>query len=265
MKAVGFGGGLGGQIFSAVVVEHLRLKEGPESATGDTSYFRQTPRPAGRGEGITIYRWELDYYGLPVTRYGGMAPMINSRLARRFGLGKIHRLEDGSLERAAILRDAMKTDWSATFPIREDHEREARRLLSDGGLPTAVVHLRRGDYLNVATHVVGDGEVTPLLRKLALLGIRRFLFASDDAVPLDAFREQVPAVSEWREIPPEDAFLTHAVMRGADCLVTSNSQFSLSAALLNPRGVTFSPRVWFGGSLAALDAEFNQFFDWMVR
>lgn len=265
MKVVPFCGGLGAQIFGAVAVEHLRREEGPRSVLGDTSYFLQTPRPAKRGESINIYAWELGYYGIPIARYADTVQRKGSWIGRKLGLQANRRLEDGSIDRQRVLRQAFRKDWSEIFPVRPDHEEESRKLLEEGNLPTAVVHLRRGDYLNVATHLVSDSDVFPLLKKLARVGIRRFLFASDDPVPLDYFKERVPKVSAWGEIPSEDMFLTHAVMRNASCLVISNSQFSLSAAMLNPQGMVFLPRVWFGGEHSALSAEIHQYCDWLAR
>lgn len=265
MKIVPFYGGLGAQIFGAVVVEHLRGEEGRLNVLGDTSYFLQTPKAAKRGESINIYAWELDYYGIPITRYNDLNPRDVPWLERKLGIHARRRLEDGSLERLRILREALKKDWSAAFPIHASHERESRKLLEEGNLPTAVVHLRRGDYLNVATHLVSDSDVFPLLKKLSRVGIRRVLFASDEPVPLDFFMERVPGVSAWEEIPSEDKFLTHAVMRNADCLVISNSQFSLSAAMMNGQGMVFMPRVWFGGGHAELYSEIHQYCDWLAR
>ena len=265
MKIVPFCGGLGAQIFSAVVVEQLRGEEGRQNVLGDTSYFQQTPKWAKRGESINIYAWELDYYGIPITRYNDAKPRDASWIGRMLGTRARRRLEDGSLERFRKLREALKKDWSAVFPIQSAHDRESRKLLEEGDVPTAVVHLRRGDYLNVATHLVSDSDVYPLLKKLARAGIRRFLFASDEPVPLDFFMEHVPGVPAWGEIPSGDKFLVHAVMRNADCLVISNSQFSLSAAMLNGQGMVFMPRVWFGGGHAELNAEFLRFGDWLAR
>ena len=265
MKIVPFCGGLGAQIFGAVVVEHLRGEEGRHNVLGDTSYFLQIPKPAKRGESINIYAWELDYYGIPITRYDDSNPRDTSWLGRKLGMHARRRLEDGSLERFRVLRDALKKNWSDAFPIDAAHERESRKLLEEGNLPTAVVHLRRGDYLNVALHLVSDSDVFPLLNKLARVGIRRFLFASDDPVPLDSFRERIPEVSAWGEIPSGDKFLAHAVLRNAGCLVISNSQFSLSAAMLNGQGMVFMPRVWFGGERADLDSEIHRYCDWLAR
>ena len=265
MKIVPFCGGLGAQIFAAVLVEHLSREEGRNNVLGDTSYFLQTPKPAGRGEGINIYAWELDYYGTPVTRYNDSNPRDTSLVRRKLGIHAHQRLEDGSRERMRVLREALKKNWSHAFPIQASHELESRKLLGEGNLRTAVVHLRRGDYLNVANHLVSDSDVAPLLIKLVRVGIRRFLFASDEPVPLDFFMERVPGVAAWGEIPSEDKFLTHAVMRNADCLVISNSQFSLSAAMLNAQGIVFMPRVWFAGKLAELNSEIHPYCDWLAR
>lgn len=265
MKIVPLYGGLGAQIFGAVIVEQLHGEEGLHNVLGDTSYFQQTPKPAKRGEGINIYSWELDYYGIPITLYSDSNPRDTSWLRRKLGIHAGQRLEDGSLERMRVLREALKKNWSDAFPIHASHELESRKLLEEGSLRTAVVHLQRGDSLNFASHLVGDADVVPLLIKLVRIGIRRSLFASDEPVPLDFFMARVPGVAAWGEVPSEDKFLTHAVMRNADCLVISNSQFSLSAAVLNGQGMVFIPRVWHGGGHAELHFEIHQYCDWLAR
>jgi hypothetical protein len=42
-----------------------------------------------------------------------------------------------------------------------------------------------------------------------------------------------------------DAITSHLVMRGARILVCSNSQFSLVAAMLNPKAIKLIPKQWF--------------------
>jgi len=201
VKIVPFCGGLGAQIFGAVVVEHLRGEEGRQNILGDTSYFLQTPKPAKRGESINIYAWELDYYGIPINRYSDSNPRVTSWLERKLGIRARRRLEDGSLDRFRVLREALKKNWSDAFPIHATHERESRKLLEEGNLPTAVVHLRRGDYLNVATHLVSDSDVYPLLEKLPGWA------SGDSCSPRTIPSRSTSSRSASRECPPGEKYL----------------------------------------------------------
>ena len=257
-------GGLGAQLLGVMLVEHLRAEHPDQSVYVDLDYFQQAPRRAERGEGLSIFPWELDHYGLSIEHYNFRAPDAGGRFARRFGK-RPHRLEDGSVERQRLLRAALSRDWDALFPISPEERVGALELLQGKShAVVAVVHLRRGDYLNVASHVVSDLDVVSVLAKLGALGVSRFLFVSDDPVPVDSFGERLQPGVELDALDSDDVFLAHAVMRLAKCLVISNSQFSLSAAVLNPDGICLMPRKWFGGRDAALNAEINEMSAWSL-
>jgi hypothetical protein len=265
MKIVPICGGLGAQIFGVILIDYLRSLESKDKIYADASYFQQQPKRASLGEGISLFPWELNYYGLPIDQYDDELPGKPgwlSRILRPHSFPK--REEDGTVERLSSLCRALRNDWSEKFPIHAEHQVNAMSLLNKGGLATAVVHLRRGDYLNVASHVVTDSEVLPLLDKLRILGISRFLFVSDDPVPTDFFNDKMSGNIHIESVQPGDVFLAHALMRLTKCLVTSNSQFSLSAAVLNPNGVSFMPRLWFKGENTDLNQGFNRMTDWSI-
>jgi hypothetical protein len=241
MKVVPIEGGLGAQIFGVMLYEYLRRSN--EDVRCDITYFSRLPKIANPGEGISIFPWELDYYNLSKSMYLNPPPKINL-IRKKLKFFSPNFLIDGSRQRFDLLLSAWKNDWADFFPIKREHAEEASRLVS-GGSPTVVVHLRRGDYLNVASHVVSDENVMAVIRKVSHLGIRRVLFVSDSEVPIDYFKSNLPEINEWEVLVSKDIFLTHAVMRVSKFLITSNSQFSLSAALLNRQAVVFMPKKWF--------------------
>lgn len=266
MKVVPFGGGLGAQIFAAILVNHLRSEGTYGDIYPDVSYFhQQQPKKAKSGEGIHIYPWELGYYGIPLEQFHETLPPKPNWFKRNFlNVPSPQRLEESAALRLSLTMDAFKKDWIDIFPIAEHHKNEALKLLTNKNRRTAVVHLRRTDFLNVASHVVTDSDVLPIMKKMKKLDIERFLFVSDASVPIDFFQEQIPDITDWAIVPSEDLFLAHAVMRLAEFLITSNSQFSLSAALLNKDVMCIIPRVWFGESHAELNTEINKMASWSI-
>jgi hypothetical protein len=259
-------GGLGAQIFGVMLVEHLRRTHTPEAVFADSSYFAQQHRRASRGEGVSVFAWELDYYGLPRDRYVSNPPRAPMRLIRGLGLSNVMRLEEGSLARQRLVRAALESrpDWPEVFPVSPEHRLMAEEMLASDEAATAVVHLRRGDYLNVASHVVSDEAVLPVVAKLNRHGVRRFLFLSDGEIDLDLFRRHLETGTKVAVLPPGDSVGGHAVMRLAKWLITSNSQFSLSAALLNRSGLCLMPRTWYAGKTAQLHPELARLSDWSL-
>ena len=116
----------------------------------------------------------------------------------------------------------------------------------------AVIHLRRGDYLNVASHIVDDKVVGRLLSPLAEL-VRDVVLVSDGPISgelLSLTSGLFEGVRDASDLPWDQA---HTAMRMARVLVTSNSQFSLAAGLLREHGLTITPAKWWGPELAKLE------------
>jgi hypothetical protein len=263
---VPIGGGLGAQIFGVLLVEFLRQRFTPETVFPDSSYFSQQPRNASGGEGISIFRWEMDYYNLPRQRYASAPPKAPMQLLRRLGLSRLVHLEDGTVARQRLIREALESGiaWDELFPISPEHRAKAEGVLVPDDTSTAVVHLRRGDYLNVASHVVNDEAVIPVMAKLNRLGVRRFVLLSDGEIRRDFFSARLESGTDLVVFPPDDTLGAHALMRLAKWLITSNSQFSLSAALLNQSGLCVMPRVWYSGKSARLHSELASLSDWSI-
>jgi Glycosyl transferase family 11 len=260
-------GGLGAQILGVVLVDSLRersRKNNIEEPFVDLSYFSISPDAF---PGLSIYGWQLNYYGIARSEFENVPPpRKKSRIRRLFGSGP-KWLIDGSIERQEILMTALTETGSrivSRFPISEAHMEKTSEFLLDIGPDHCVVHLRRGDYLNVASHVVADQDLLPIVRRLIQTGIRSFLFISDSAVDLEFFRSHLPSAIRLEYIVGGDLYFSHALMRRAKVLVTSNSQFSLSAALLNPQGFRLMPKVWFSGRHANLNEYLPKLSDWLI-
>jgi len=264
------GVGVGAQILSKILYDHLSLLY-PDKVFADMSYFR---RAHAVGSGVSRFDWELSYYGIADSDFNdlqvfGMNPTTHtwlgvlSRIYRKTSFVKF--LDERSSLRQFFMREALgERSYDKLFPVSLDHLRQAGEYVNDDGL--VVVHLRRGDYLKVASHVVIDEDVFLVLNRLTRIGVKKALLISDSPVNVDSFSLSVPGITDWNVLVSDDIFLCHAVMRLAPVLVISNSQFSLSAALLslcdNP--LVIMPRQWFGSELSVLQEHILSLSKWCI-
>ena len=264
---VPIGGGLGAQILAVALIDFLRdraRKNNTAEPFIDLSYFSISPSTFS---GLSIYGWQLDYYGIPKREFEGVPHPRKPKWIHKLSRSAPKWLYDGSLERQELLMMVLSeapTQIFSRFPISEPDLKKTADLLSDLGSDHCVVHLRRGDYLNVASHIVADQDLLPILGGLIQTGIKNLLFISDSEVNHDFFRRHLPSTIRQECVVGGDLYLSHALMRRAKVLITSNSQFSLSAALLNPQGLRLMPRVWFSGRHANLNEYLFKLSDWLI-
>lgn len=264
---VPIGGGLGAQILTVALIDFLRDRSRKNNTAEpfiDLSYFSLSPSTFPE---LSIYGWKLDYYGIPKREFEDLPHPAKPKWIHKLSGSAPKWLHEGSLERQELLTMALsqtRTQIFSRFPISEPDLKKTADLLSDLGPNHCVVHLRRGDYLNVASHIVADQDLLPILGGLIQTGISSLLYISDSDVNLDFFRRHLPSTIRLKCIVGGDLYLSHALMRRANVLITSNSQFSLSAALLNPQGLRLMPRVWFSGRHAGLQEQLLRLSNWLV-
>ena len=114
------------------------------------------------------------------------------------------------------------------------------------------IHIRRGDYVDVASKLIYEKDIFESLHKLfQLIKPLPVLIISDSEID-SWFKEQLAKnlKSKIICIGPSDASdnLCHDLLRGASLLVTSNSTFSLTAALLSyKKQLSIIPNEFYGG------------------
>ncbi len=262
IKVIPIEGGLGAQIFGAMLFDHLKELYSSESVFADLTYFDRTPFVAGDKQGVSVFKWELDYYGIDKEEFRKEIPKKPNFFQRHLLNKPNHSyLYDGTSERTQLLGEVWNKNWDSRFPILSSDVDKATEILGKD-LNTAVVHLRRGDYLNVASHIVPDDCVINLLKKISYFDIGKVIFLSDSPVDISYYAGHLKAIKKFEAFVSEDIFLTHALLRLGRIVVTSNSQFSLSAAILNRGGLIFMPRKWYSGSAELIETQIHQLSDW---
>lgn len=245
---VTFTGGLGAQILSYGIYENF-IKQG-YTVAADLTYFDKAPSiaPLNKGE-VSIWEWELDSYGVkreyltppPPIKDSSMPKVHDSRLKLLLALQAMASLS---------VRDCFNLELNDTYSYNYRHnELKGERYLC--------VHVRRGDYINVASHLINNSELEGVALQLAGF-VDRVLILSDSHIAEDqfvslreAFRGRIHTIDD-----ESDPIFAHSLMRNASALVCCNSQFSLSAGLLS-RGLVVIPNAWFGKNLNNLNQVIN--------
>lgn len=248
---VTFTGGMGAQIISAAIYFYYR-NEGRE-IYADLSYFDQPERVAteGRKGDVSHWGWQLQFFGLFPESFTRL-----QTIPRR----KYHLIHDG-LEKLTLGVKALGTKSIQNYFV-EDRIGEVI-LLPELSSNYVCVHVRRGDYTNVASHIINDTTFIALAGRVAGL-LNEAVIVSDSAID-DNFRQAIcNAYKKAIFLDNVDAITAHRIMRNATVLVCSNSQFSLVAALLNRRALVVLPKRWFGADNQKLEVPISELCDFQI-
>ena len=236
-KTVTFTGGLGAQILSLAIVHNLRRQN--IDVAVDLSYFNMTPRVASTGESYSIWEWQLGPIGIELDQVEKLA----TSTAR-----KLPRLEDSPEKFSLGMQALQNSAVREKFPEPETSMTATSLQISEDVLlsPFIAMHLRRGDYLNVSSHVVPDSLYLNAMSSLAGT-IDTLVIASDSTVPRP-LRDAAASFFTTAVFLDKPEFAPHSVhhlLRLAAVHIGSNGQFSLTAGLLG-KGLFLRPMKWFG-------------------
>jgi len=242
---VTFTGGMGAQIISAAT--YFSLKNEGHAVYADFSYFDGAERvaSAGRVGEVSHWPWQLQPFGL-----------MRSSFETFTGQSKrgIDLIEDGSRKIAVGMKALRQPEVQRHFAIAMGVDDILPAGFSSGYI---CIHVRRGDYVNVASHLVADDEFIGLAGKFT--GLVKHLAVVSDSPIGEPFRQTASSGYEQAVFMDSiDAFTAHRIMRNARILICSNSQFSLIAALLNPQALVVLPKHWFGKNDRAIEAPIHE-------
>jgi hypothetical protein len=246
-----FSGGMGAQMISAAIYYHLR--ENGKNVYADMSYFDKPPHKAVMGitADISHWQWQLDYFDIYPESFESLPKIHRSRYQVIFdGRRKTE------LGLKALSSPTIRAYFDDLIPIDEI-------LPMDIISKYVCIHIRRGDYVNVASHLVPDKLFIDIAKKLSSL-VNHLVIVSDSPIN-EEFRIELPKeYSSITYLDSADAITTHRVMRNARALVCSNSQFSLIAALLNTNALVIIPKKWFGKGNEELEIPINKLCSFQI-
>lgn len=241
---VTFTGGMGAQIISAAI--YFSMKDAGRSVYAELSYFDKPESVAVTGKvgDCSHWSWQLAPFGLFPASFDA-TPSLTKRNA--------DILQDGPQKLELGLRALAQSEVQKRFAVPAGVSDILPGQFANGFL---CIHVRRGDYVNVASHLVADDEFISLARKFSGL-VKSVAVISDSPIGPD-FRNAVSSYFEESSfLDNTDPYTAHRIMRSARVLICSNSQFSMIAAALNPNALVLIPKQWFGGKDREMEASIH--------
>ena len=209
------------------------LKNKGKKVYADLSYFDKPKHIATEGKigDISHWDWQLIPFGIFKSSFDN----INNN-----DTNKYNYIYDG-IEKTRLAFEALQTESiKKIFFIKQ---LSANTLVNNLG-DYLCIHIRRGDYINVASYLIDDDLFIDIAKKFHSL-INSIVIVSDSKID-KKYREQ--SLLYFKEVILLDEineFDAHKIMRNARILICSNSQFSLIAGLLSTKALVFLPKKWY--------------------
>lgn len=233
-------GGLGSQILGAIAFWNLQLQLGEEKAKCDLTYFHNQTNK--------LWPYQLDKYNLPLSEFKKYEKVSKKNLLK----AKKDFLEEAFLE--TRYWEESRNRYLEKFKFSKNELNDYFNAFTVNLVePYAALHIRRGDYLQVASHLVAIDEYLNILSLTSGLIPKRLIIVSDSQISNESKIAFSSLLSDKEVIFLDslhlDSFKVHCLLREAEVLVTANSTYSFSAALLGRENqVAFSPMQFHSGS-----------------
>lgn len=235
---ISFSGGLGAQIFSASIYSFLENNN--FNVYGDFKYFATNDQIKNKTKGISYWNWQLSDYNIKISNF---KQKNFSFLYLIFNSYKF--INDGDFKLYLAIK-SMQNQYSTIFKIdlnriQNNIDYKLYQFLNNSYI---ALHMRRGDYLNVASLVIPDKDYIDLLLSMNLVNIN-LIILSDSEVESETHallkqKYKNILIYDNNKLSP---FISHVIMTNATYLICSNSQFSFSAGLLS-NGFVYYPTKW---------------------
>jgi hypothetical protein len=247
-----FEGGLGSQILSYILFSYK--KEINEKVSCDLTYFKNIVADSQTENKASLWSYKLDYYGISMTDLPSKNKKNRLKLKPKFI----------PLDFLSINKDILNKVKSEIQLNTENLGSYLKKYNLNIDDQYGVIHLRRGDYLFVASHLVTEVQVIRLISKLSDFLPKKIFIASDGEIDESLFdwfkinKPNIHVIQTGKEIDP---YVLHDLMRNSTILVASNSTYSFSAALLSSeKTLSFIPQIFYKEDLdRAKDCPIHQF------
>lgn len=233
---VTFCGGMGAQIISSAI--YFFLNATGQNVYADFSYFKRKAHFATEGNKgeITHWPWQIDHYGLHQHSFKQLEKFPNN----------VSIIPDGVIKNKLFFTSIKQQIVKDKFYSISKNFKNILNTTSINQENFSCIHIRRGDYVNVASHIVSDQDVINICKKISPIATKDLIVISDS--PSINNKDIINQLNDYFEniywFDNMDEIDAHNTMREAKILVTSNSQFSLTAACLSDN-ISFIPQTWF--------------------
>ncbi len=250
-------GGLGAQIIG--YMQYLSAKKDNPHCRCDISFFLKPKAHPMFAADVTFRNWHLGYYGVTIESLKKTDP------AKYWFSSNLH--DQGRQLRRFLKETIWNINWQEVFPIANETKLELAELGLGVESIYTVIHVRKGDFLKFSSWVINDDSLLSLLDIIKPFATKRIILVSDDMLDkvLQMNINKILSDREIEYLAGGDELFIHAIMRNANVLITANSMFSLSAALLQKKGgIVILPKQFFGEDFSLHNEAINSLSRWMI-
>lgn len=232
-----FEGGLGSQLLSYIQFRHKYEKN--KEIQCDLTYFKEITKDTHVKNNVSLWSFKLDNYGIMINDLPSKKKKSRLKIKPKYipldfiGIDK-------------IFLNKIKSDIRSNIQNLHSYLKKHRIAIDD---PYGVIHLRKGDYLFVASHLINEQQVINLISKISTFLPKKVFISSDgeiDKTLFEWFKSNRPDIQLEQTENEIDSILLHDLMRNSRILIASNSTFSFSAALLSTENtISFVPQIFY--------------------
>jgi hypothetical protein len=217
-----FTGGMGAQIISAAL--YMKLISEGRRVFADLSYF---DREFDDTKPCTHWNWAISSYGYDKDSFKQCRNHRYTRIKVRDGLWKFNQ---------GILALSHKNAQEWFMLKNADVNRLIKKIGDFRAQKSLVLHIRRGDFVKLDSYTISDKKIIRLLKNFS--GIMDDIYILSDEVyteDSEIFIEIKKLYKSVYFIPSSliNEYESHIIMRSAKNLIVANSQFSITAGVLN--------------------------------
>ena len=226
---ISFNGGLGAQLYSAAAYYYLEKHGYPVIA--NMNYFNNTPNtaiPGIKGQ-CSMWKYELNEYNILINSFKQYITIGNN----------FQKIDDGVQKALFGESGFICEEIKQKFSINPNSRLFIKEYLNNEEF--ICLHIRRGDYLNVASYIIPDEKYFNVVQELSK-HIKTILVVSDTPIS-----ESLKSMLDTLDVNIKyqiggDIHIIHGIMRLSKILICSNSQFSMTAGFLRDNNLlTYIP------------------------
>lgn len=229
---ISFTGGLGNQLISFFAYSFL--KNLGKNVSKDVTYFYSKDiQDKYKIRGISVFKWELDKYigvNLEDKNKKNIIPFKN-----------FFKINDGFVKLYLALKFSKKVNFLNKF------KNSLNSILLPNDLQNKkyiCVHFRQGDYLKVASLLPNLDDLLNCASNFASICQNIIILSDGNLDPNITIRLKKYGFKDIKLITAGEPITAHLIMVFSSILICSNSQFSLSAGLLN-KNIVIIPKRWY--------------------
>lgn len=267
-QTIYFEGGLGSQLFSYLEflnqLEDFESGRSPYKPRCNLDYFDSQ---IGFLEGgLRIGPWLLDAYNVSLDSLKAYESSLRERRGRiRAPLEIIFEKRGGANFLYKLCQKhsgSLKSNRDISSFVFNEMQLEIDEVLCQSQFNCCTIHIRRGDFLNVASKIIDESDYLELLRKIRISLPKFIVIFSDSKLDENLKHSMIKELPDHSIIfcdgSQYDLVAVHDFMRRSKILITGNSMFSLSAGMLAPRdSLVFIPISFYHDQPSIV--EFNPF------